>query len=58
MKSTQSERPKEQERLCLLEKQSNTPAANPFYQGRTPKEVARILFRAKPVGGSPSKTGT
>ena len=44
-----SEQRKEQERLRLLEKRSNTPALNPFYRGKTPKDVARILFQAKPT---------
>ena len=44
-----SELRKEQERLRLLEKRPHTPTINPFYRGRTPKEVERILFQAKPT---------
>ncbi|MCY4673251.1 MAG: hypothetical protein OXD43_05720 [Bacteroidetes bacterium] len=47
--ASNSEQGKEQERQRLLEKRSNTPAVNPFYRGKTPKEVAKILFRANPT---------
>ncbi|MCY4672208.1 MAG: hypothetical protein OXD43_00330 [Bacteroidetes bacterium] len=47
--ASNSEQPKEQERQRLLEKRSNTPAINPFYRSKTPKEVAKILFQAKPT---------
>ena len=30
-----------------LERWQNTPAANPFYQGLTPVEVARVLLKPK-----------
>lgn len=38
---------REQERLDLIDRLENTPAQNPFYQGKTPSEVARIILQPK-----------
>lgn len=39
--------PTENSRKRLLDKWANTPAQNPFYRGKTPLKVARMLMRAK-----------
>ena len=38
----------EAERQALLDECSQTPSPNPFYRGKTPAEVARLLFGGKP----------
>jgi len=44
---TEERRTKRQEkkRIRDLEEWSNTPAVNPYYQGATPRDVARALLR-------------
>ena len=39
----------ESERQHLLDREANAPAANLFYRGKTPKEVAKMIFQAKPT---------
>ena len=51
MKDKTEKRPRrskaEQECLDLIDQWENTPAENPFYEGKTPLEVARALLKPK-----------
>lgn len=37
----------ERERLTLIEKWENTPAANPLFRGMTPCEIVQVLLKPK-----------
>ena len=39
--------PKDKERLRPLDERANTPAENPFFRGKTPKEVAGRTLKPK-----------
>ena len=39
----------ERQRKRMLDEWANTPALNPFYRGKTPLEVVRMLARRQPA---------
>ena len=37
----------EQKCLDMIDRWENTPATDPFYEGKTPREVAQVLLKPK-----------